>query len=274
MMMKITISKSKFFVLIFLIVSINSCSSSKDPKEFIKAQSYEQTNEPKKAIQYYLRTINRYPEKKISVKAAEHIVRLARIETKNYSLAIKSLNFILKNSKNLELSIWAQELKANIYYENLYQYNKAIIEFNKFLSLIKKDKKLFKIKLRLAKCHFSLNQFYQSEIEVNEALKLKVSKGDIFEALLFKASLYLTNKKVDKAILLYKDLLKKYPDLSKKENIKTNLAVCYEEKEEFNEAIRVLKEIKDEKIEKAEIVDLKIEKLKLRIENMPKGKVR
>lgn len=264
-----------FLYLCTVILTLSGCQYFSGEDEYQIAEKYEQNSDFKKAVKYYLRYIKKNEPSDKTVLAAEKIIKLSQLNPRDYDLIILMADYIIERSNNFKKSFWAQEVKANIYFDDLNQYEKAILEFNKLLLLVKEDdEKKFKYKLKIAKAYFSLNRFYQSEVETKNILKMKVSKDLLYEARLFEANLFLTTKKINLAIESFQNIISDYPEKSQKENLKKNLVVCYEEKEDFEKAISILNEMKQEKTENPELIDLKIEKLKARIANQPRGHIR
>ncbi len=137
--------------------------------------------------------------------------------------------------------------------------------------MTEKDSDIATYKLTIARAFFYLNNFNQAQSEINEASRLKIPDEIMFDLLILNGNILVAQKKFPKAIIVYNDILKKFPMLSQKENVKLTLAVCYEENLQFKESIEILEKLKDI-YKPPEYIELRIKKLKERLKNLPGAK--
>ena len=263
--------KINFLLLLISIMFFSGCIGSSGHQLLKQAENLEQQKKFKEALLTYFKLIK--TNDKESILAANKAARVAHYELSDFNKAIIALDYILINSKDDEQRLKAQNHKADIYFSGLNDYSRSIEELSKLMLITSDQHEKNEIKFKIAKAYYYLNNFQQSLIELNGLLKSVNKDEDIFEILYFKGSVLMTVKKMEEAIDIFKMLLEKYPEKSKKENVKLSLIVCLEEKEKFSEAIALLETLRGEEDQK-NFVDLRIKRLQKRIENMPKGKVR
>ena len=105
-----------------------------------------------------------------------------------------------------------------------------------------------------------------------EAAMRRLEKGPLrFEIELFKGNILFNTKREKEAVVVYKGLIDKYPQLSKENNVAMSIVVAYEELEEFGSAIELLNIMRPDYPD-AEFLDLKITRLKDRKANLPGAK--
>ena len=88
---------------------------------------------------------------------------------------------------------------------------------------------------------------------------------------MLKAQTLVAAKKIPEAAALWELIMTTFPEKSKKENVALNLVVCYEDMKEFGKAIDVLERMR-EGYPHPEFLNLRIQRLKERKENMPGAK--
>ncbi len=220
------------------------------------------------AVQFYKRIIKRNPKSEESLEAAKMGYRVALFNLEDFKEAVGFLSHVVTNSPNLEDRKEAQRNLATLYFEKINDYRASVIEFNRYLNLGIESEEAIDFRFDLARSHFYLKEFYQSEVEINTLLKSNLSEKKKFQALLFLANVYLANKQTEKAITQIKALKKEYPVLSDRENINITLSVAYEELNDFTSAIEILQNMRNG-YSKPEFIDLKIRRLQERQKNLP-----
>jgi len=203
-----------------------------------------------------------------SLEAARQGARVAHLEAKNYPLAVKFYRYLVLKADNPEERKSAQRAIAQIYYENLHDYDQSVMEFEKLLKLGNSPEETFRYRLNLAKSHLQLNNAEQALTELNVLLENKPSSDAIFDIKMLKANVLVANKQMHEATSMWGMILKEFPERSRKENVALNLVVSYEELKEFGKAIEVLETMRDE-YPNPEFLNQRIERLKERQYNLP-----
>lgn len=259
---------ARLVVALIFIDGIAGCQFSFQRLEFRRAVRACSRGQFDEGLALIDKIIKRDPDSVMAVSAARYGARVAALDAKNYQRAIQFYRNLVLFSPDREERMKSQRQIAEIYFGNLANYEQAIVEYNKLLRLSDKDEEKYEYRFNIAKAYYQLNNFYQSSVEIDELLSRDIPEGRRFDVLLFKANLLLTEKKLDKAVDSYLDLLKKYPERAKTENVALNLSVCYEEKSEISKAIQVLETLKKD-YPTPDFIDLKIQRLHDRRANLP-----
>ena len=262
--------KSRLFSSLIVVAALLSvgCSISFSNWEYNKAVRAEKKSDYKQAVKHYSRVVLRDPESPIALESARKASRIALFQMKNFDKAIDLYRHLVQFSPDSTERKQAQREIADITFEKKTDYKKSVDEYNRLLTLKLPTEEFLDIKLRIAKAHYFMSEFFQAESEVQNAL-IRAEKGpQRFQLELFMANVFFNTKRIDKAIEAYKKLDEEYPELAQAEKVKMSLVVSYEESEKFDEAIDLLETMK-EKADDPEFLDLKITRLKERIRNLP-----
>lgn len=245
----------------------SACTKSEDI-DFNKAQRASSEGNFKVALTNYDRAILRSPQSENALTAAREGSRIALYELKDYHKALNYYRSIILYSPDGVERLSAQKMIASIYMDNLNDYPKAIIEYHKLLELPHNEVEEIQYRLKIARSYYYANNFTQTLIEIDTILKKDLDERDHFDLLVLSANTYMANRELEKAADILIEVIKKYPDLSLKENIALSLAVCYEEQKNFNKAIKVLEELKPN-YSRPEYIEVRINRLKERALNAP-----
>lgn len=214
------------------------------------------------------RVLKRAPDGETAVKAARDGARISTLELKDYKRALDYHQFLVLHSEDPAERVAAQKQLAGIYFDQLQNYDKAIVELNKLIRDTESDADIAKYKLDIARANYYQNNFFQAHSELDELLKLKVDDNEKFAALVLKSNIHIAQREYTKAIEILKKVTSAYPDKSVQENVYQTLAVCYEEADNFAEAISTLEAVKD-KYAQPEYIEIRIKRLKDRQKNRP-----
>lgn len=239
-----------------------STSEIEEAKKALKKESYDE------ALIHLERATKRDPESDQALEAGRLAARVALLQTNEFERAIQFYRFLIVHSQDAEERKEAQKKVAAIYFDKLSDFNAAIREYSKILHIPHNSQEGFEAQFSIVKSYYQLNKFYQAEIELDELLKRNLSKENRFQVQLFKANLFLATKRLKKAVESFSQLINDYPKESAEENVALSLAVAYEEQEELDKAIDVLKNLK-ESYATPEFLELKIKRLEERRKNMP-----
>lgn len=239
--------------------------------EFREAEKSAERGDYTRAVRYYQKVIEREPDSTLAMKSAKSASRLSVYELRDFDLAMRLFDHIVMHSQNANERKQAQKELAEIAFEKKTDYQRAIAEYNKLITLGASREEILGYKLRVAKSHFYISEFFQAESEARDALRAAEKGPERFELELFLANILINTKRADQAIDSYRKILKEYPELSHKEKVEMSLVVGLEETEKFQEAIIVLQGMREADADK-EFIDLKIAKLQDRMRNMPGAK--
>lgn len=263
-----------FIPILFIYVFLNLSCESRQEKELNRGARFQSNGEFKEALMEFDKVMKREPGNPISLRAARESIKILLYDTKNYEKAIDVLKFLILYSNNPEERWKSQSQIAQIYFDNLAWYDKALIEYSKLLTGdLPKDENL-KVRVAIARTYYYLGQFSQSASEASSILvEQGVSEDQAFDVYLLQANINQSLKKYTEAAKSLEQIMVQFPERSKKENIGINLALCYEELGVYKEALRVLESLKDYYKPK-EYIELRIKKLKDRLLNQPQKRLK
>lgn len=204
----------------------------------------------------------------LALEGARRAARLAHFELKKYQKAIDLYRMIIVNSDNEEERKLAQKHIAQIYFENLLYYDKAIIEYEKLLRLDFTPAEKYQFRMNVAKSNHQLGNLDQALAELDTLSKEKPNENDYYDLEVFKSNVLMSQKKQKEAAGVLEGLIAKYPEKSQKESLAITLAVAYEEVDDFKKAIETLETMKNG-YSHPEFLDARIARLKARMSNMP-----
>lgn len=208
------------------------------------------------------------PDSERALVAARQGARAAHFDAKKYDQAVQFYRYILLKSEKPEERKNAQRSIAHIYFENIQDFNQAVLEYEKLLKLVDSNEEAFRYRLNLAKSHLQLNNVDQALTELNVLLEKKPAAEEVFEIKMLKGNVLVANKQLQEAAQLWESILKEFPERSVKENVAMNLVISYEELKEFGKAIAVLETMRAE-YPNPRFLDQRIERLKERQYNLP-----
>lgn len=259
----------KLFLVGFIFI-LSACSPP-EKKEFQRGEDSVSAKEYKSAIIHFDNSIKVAPESEWALKGAREAARVSHYLEKDFNTAIRFYRHVVLYSDISDERIKSQREIAYLFFDSLQNYPQAIIEFYKLLQMSDKDYEIATYKLAVARANYYLNQFPQSLSEIGEIVRLKITNEVLFDALLLQGNIFVAQKSFQKAIVVYNDLLKKFPEKSEKENVPLTLTVCYEENFQYKEAVAILETLKS-KYQPPEYIELRIKRINERIKNQPGAK--
>lgn len=262
------IKKAAFWLLLAAACFSFSACTKKTEIEFEAAEKEAAEGRFKEALINYDKTILKSPQSESSLQAAREGARIALYELKDYDKALYYYRKIILNSEDVAERLASQKMVASIYLDNLNDYPKAIIEYHRLIELPHTEDEEIQYRTKIARSYYYANNFNQTLTEVDSLLKKDLDKKAYFDLLVLRANTFMANRQLEKAAEILIDLMKKYPEISVKENVGLTLAVCYEEQKNFKKAIQVLEEIKNS-YPQPEFIEVRVRRLKERAMNAP-----
>jgi tetratricopeptide (TPR) repeat protein len=253
-----------------LLVALCACSPP-EAKDYKSAQSSAEQRQFGHALLLYDHVLKRAPDSEYALKSARDGARIASLELKDYKKAITYLQFLVLNSKDPKERVSAQKQLAAMYFDQLQNYDKAILEYNRLIDSSDSETERAAYKLDIARANYYQNNFFQAQSELDQLLKMRVEDEDRFSAIVLQSNIFIAQKECGKAIELLKKVIGLYPQKAMQENVSQTLAVCYEETGSFAEAIKILETIKPHHPQ-PDYVELRIKRLRERQKNQPGAK--
>jgi tetratricopeptide (TPR) repeat protein len=247
---------------------LSSCTPP-ETREYQRGQQEQKAGHFKEALAAYEKVVLRSPESAVALMASREGAKIAFFDLKDFKKALEFNQRLVVSSPDPEERQSAQEQVASIYFDELADYPNAVKAINRLLMLSLPVEKKNQFRMKLAKAYYFQNNFVQAESESSDLLRSeKEDKEVLFQMMVLKANVYLAKKDIGKATDLLKDVMKKYPEKSVKENVATSLAVAFEEVKDYRSAIAVLEAMRPYH-SNPEYIDLRIKKLQEAVKNQP-----
>jgi tetratricopeptide (TPR) repeat protein len=258
----------RLWIGLFLVTTLSiQCTFSSQKRQISNADKALSDGRPKEALDL-LEEAAHGSNTELALEAARKGAHLAQAELKSFQRAVDFYRVMIVSSDNNDERRFAQRNIAQIYFENLLYYDKAVIEYEKLLRLDFSDADKYQFRLNVAKSHLQLGNLDQALAELETLSKEKTNENDKYDLDVFKANVLMSQKKQDQAAIILEDLIKKFPERAEKESLALTLTVCYEELEEFEKAIATLEAMK-KGYSHPEFLDARIARLKTRVNNRP-----
>ncbi len=262
-------SRKISFALLFIFLI--ACTGDAEKIEMSRGQKAEQNKDYSGAVVHYQRIIDKDPKSAMGLQAALKAAELCQYELKKFTEAINFYRNIVLYSSDSSKRIAAQKKMAEIYFTQLLDYDQAIAEYQKLLTLSLPPNEEAEDRFAVAKSYFYTNNFFQALVEIDTLVKRNKNPQVAFDALNLKANIQLTSKDLDGAIATLKNLKERDPQKSKADFTDLELAMCYEEKKDFANAIQTLQGMRAYYPRK-EFLDRRIRSLKERQSYLPGAK--
>lgn len=261
----------RWCLILSLMGTLAGCTLSSEDIEFKRAEESAQAGKNDEAFKHYKVVVDRYVKDPLAIRSAQAAARIAHYELKKFPDAIALYKHIILYAPSEKDRLDAQKKIADLYFSQTLDYTQAIAEYSRLLETPHSKAEDSIYRFAIARSYFYLNNFFQATVEIDKILTTHPTEESAFDALLLKANIYLTTKKLDDAIVTLKQLLVTYPVRSKKETIGLVLAICYEEQKNFAKAVETLDAIKDDYPRKG-FIEAKIRALKERQSLLPGAK--
>jgi tetratricopeptide (TPR) repeat protein len=250
------------------VLFLSGCSFSLDGFRFYRAKMQISQHHYASALPLLQKIVDDSPSDDRALQAARKGARVAHFEAKAYQQAVNFYKFIILKSDDVIERQNAQKNIAQIYFDDLQDFDQSVTEFERILKFDNSPDEAFRYRLNLAKAYFRLNNAEQALNELDVLLSQKLDSDKIFDILALKANVMVGNHKLPEAAQLWEKIIKDFPEQSKKEKIGLNLVVCYEELKQFDKAIEVLENMRPQ-YPNPDFLDLRISRLKERQYNQP-----
>ena len=236
--------------------------------EFERGEKAEAAKDFKGAVDRYGAVVEKWNASDLAVNAAERAARISYYETKKFDEALRFYKHVVLYAKDENARIAAQKTIAEIQFERRLDYEAAITEYQRLLELPHSKSDETKYRMAIARSYFYRNEFYQAQVELDALLKADSDPNLAFDAMLLRANIYLTTKKLDDAIKTLKEMIRRFPVRAREETIGLVLAVCYEEQKNYGKAVETLESLKKD-YPRREFLENRIKTLRERQSLMP-----
>ncbi len=254
--------------LLMLSVSLSGCTFSMDWFRHFRVARALERQDYEGALTILQKIIQSDPDSDSALRASREGARIAHLDAGNYTLAVEFYKHIVLRSPDAEERRSAQKYIAQIHFENIHDYDQAVVEYEKLLSSENNPEGMFHYRLNLAKCHLQLNNIDQALDEIEILIAHNNSADQAFEAKALKANTLIAAKRQAEGASLLEGIIKEFPEKARKENVALNLVVCYEDMKDFKKAIEVLENMRKDNPH-PDFLDVRIQRLRGRMMNQP-----
>jgi tetratricopeptide (TPR) repeat protein len=260
----------KIICLIFFALTTLSCTVG-EKEELKRGQRAADSRQLSLAIDHFEKTLKRSPDSDSALSAARQGFRLSYYELKDYRKAINFLRFLILKSPESKDRIALQTQMAKIYFDHLQDYDKSIEEFGKLTTVPLNEAETMKVKFYLAQAYYHKNDFFQAKSEIKELLQKSMTSDLRFNVLILQTNIFVSERRWSEAIDNYQKLIQLFPEKDLDENLSLNLSACFEENQDYGNAVAVLEKLKEKHADQ-DYINLRIKKIQQRSKNQPGAK--
>jgi tetratricopeptide (TPR) repeat protein len=229
---------------LIVLFSLAGCYETSGEKAFNHASELMEQGQYAQAEKEFKKIFDEAPDKGVVLQSARRLYEISYFKTKNYRQAVIYLDRIIANSESFGESLDALKKKAVIEQKNLLQYEAAIESYSRLLGhsgLAIDEENEFRI--NLVKCLFAINKFEQAKAELKTLLDPQRPLEVRMAARSLEASIYQAEGNLEKAVESYTAALDLAVGDKDKQDILINIAMCYEQKEQYQKALESLNKI-------------------------------
>ncbi len=250
----------------FLIILSLSCRST-PAKYYEKAKEFDENGDFRRALLYYERVHDLYPESKLAPESLMRAARISRLYLGNIKSALRFLNEIVLNYPDSEYYLPAHKEMADIFMDELKNYNRAVSEYTRLIQMNPPKEMLIDSRLRIAKCFENSGNYDQALIEFNGLLNTEIEPEKRMRVEYEINVILYIKRDLKAAIKGFEEFLKKYPDSELVPDAKFYLASAYADSGEFTRALDLLHEI-EKTYRNPESIKIKIQGIEIRMKKI------
>jgi tetratricopeptide (TPR) repeat protein len=255
-----------FQIFLFCTLLVLSGCTPQSEKLYTEAYSEIENGNFRIALDLLEKSANLEKNDKKKTKAMVEAARIARFEVQDYERALRINRQIILKSTDSKQRLLAQETLAEIYLENVQNYNQALNELLVLEQLTQEPEQKEKLRLKIAQVHFLTGNPSAALDYIEPSLKAAASDKKSF--LKLKAQILVSLKRYDEALAAYEEIRKKDPTFFAKENLYISTSIVFEEKEDYSSAMLYLEKYQSSINDKV-YLELRIKRLRERLTNKP-----
>lgn len=237
------ISKSIVGLLCFIFF-LSGCFSRSFQEDYDRAQSLVREEKYEEALVLYEKVFLNSSDEKLVYKSAKSAAELYEYRIKNFARAVHYLKFVIANSGNFNDSYESLRKKAFLEHRFLYHFEEAIQSYQRLLSYSDLPiNESANIRLAIAKCYYAIHDYTSARTELKALMSPSQEEEIRFKAKILEASIYQTENKLDDAIKSYQEAMTININEKEKKEALISLALCFEQKESYKNALETMKKI-------------------------------
>jgi len=229
---------------VLVLVVLCGCYDSPSEQQFNHATALLKDGQVEDAEKEFEKIFEESADKTLVLESAVQLYEISFFRTKNYPKALRYLEILIANSASFADSLDALKKKALIEHKNISNYEAAIVSYGRLLSntsLSMAEENEFR--LNLVKCLFAINKFEQAKSELKPLLEASRPNSVRFTAKNLEASIHQAEGQVDKAIEAFEAALLFASSDDEKQDVLMDIALCYEQKEQYSKALDALNRV-------------------------------
>ena len=229
---------SSLIIFIFLL----SCTREAD-NLFSQAKEFWKRGEYTEAANTFQRFISCYPEDHRLSEAYYNLGDIYYFYLEDNRASIRYYRQVFKFDKKNEYICDAQWKVARIYFEDLRDYNQAIVEYKRFIEINNSELRDIEAQIHIAESYTTLKYFSQAITEY-EIILNDYSENDYNDQIFFRlGNLYFLEDRFDESINYYRKAIEKTTIKDIKLKSKYSLAECYYKIGELKTALSIYKQL-------------------------------
>lgn len=258
-------STAVFILTPLLVLALTGCTPQAD-KLYDEAYKEIENGHFRIALNLLERSADLEKNDKKKTKALTEAARISRFEIQDFDHALRIYRQIILKSQDPRSRFNAQDSLAEVYLENLQNYQQALKELLILEQLDVGAELKEKTKFKIAQAQYMSGNATASLEYIDAAFKMTLADKRPF--LKLKAQVLLSLKKYDESLAAYEEIRRMDDRFFAQENLFIATSIVYEEKEDYSAAISYLEKYQDE-IEDKSYYELRIKRLKEKLINKP-----
>ncbi len=207
-----------------------------------KAEKAQQAKHVEDAIRIYLKLIDQDPKNSKVPEILLKVGDLYHLSLNQIDAAAKTYDLVAIRYSSTPFALQALIRKGELFF-NSNQFEAALREYQNILFNFPgmKEQELYRLKLGI--CHLKIKQFEAARREFKAILDLNLNTELADQVLFYTANSYLLEDNPSAAIPIYQSILEHYPQSIQRDEVRFNLADCYENLGEYDQALRLYQQI-------------------------------
>ncbi len=240
---QVWISKPLIGLLCFLFF-MSGCFSRSFQEDFDRAQTLAKEEKFAEALTLYEKVFLNSSDETLVYASAKSAAEIYELNIKNFARSVHYLKFVIANSSNFADSYESLQKKAFLEHRFLYHFEEAIQSYQRLLSYADVPiEKSAEIRLSIAKCYYAIHDYASARTELKALMSPTQVEEIRFKAKILEASIYQTENNLEEAIKSYQDALTININEKEKKEALISLALCYEQKEAYKNALETMQKI-------------------------------
>lgn len=267
--------KSLVFLLSLLVIA--GCSTY--DSNMAKASRLVDSGKENKALQTYIKAMTLARDRAEKKSVLLKIVDLCERKLRDYQCALNSYSELLvfaENNKERENYHFSM---GTIYFVFLQDYENSLIQFSEVAELCEDPIVCLEAKIKISHSYFYKKEYRQAINEIEDLNKNQKDKDKVIDktkyiqAAILHAQALMGLEKYEEATFPLKEALETFPDESNQLKLPIILSVAYRENRMLSDAIKVLKDFKNQTqdVSSQAYAEAQISKMEKRLELQPGG---